>query len=127
MDQGVIDENIKRLANGQRGYLNAMRFLRGSGQYAVPLMISHLRNPQDKELHGPIREALVEMGRSVLAPLCTATESHDPTVLVPVITALGRIKYDVAVPYIVRAATDPKAGNKVRTAAERALQDLNQN
>jgi hypothetical protein len=124
MDPAFIEEQIKRLAAGERGYQNALRLLRQSGQYAVPFMIVHLRNPQEQELHGPIRRAMIDLGRSALSPLCTATESKDPTVLVPVITVLGEIGYDIAVPYLVRAATEPGAENQVRAAADRALERL---
>lgn len=124
LDQGFIEEQIKRLGSGERGYQNAMRLLRQSGQYSVPLMVAYLRNPQQQELHGPIRRALIDLGRSALSPLVAATDARDPIVLVPVVTVLGEIGYDVAVPYLVKAGTDPLAENQVRSAVDRALSRL---
>jgi hypothetical protein len=121
LDQAFIDQQIQRLATGERGYQNAIHLLRQSGQYAVPRMIDYLRDPQRQELHNPIRRALVDLGRSALSPLVAATDAKDPAVLVPVIKVLGDIGYDVAVPYLVKVGTEPDAERGVRNAADSAL------
>ena len=69
LNQQFIEENVKRLGSGERGYQNAMRLLRQSGQYAVPLMVRYLRDPAKAELHRPIRNALVDLGRVSLNPV----------------------------------------------------------
>ena len=127
LDQAFIDQQIKRLATGERGFQNAMHLLQQSGQYAVPRMIDYLRDPQQQELHNPIRRALVQMRRSALSPLVAATDSKDPAVLVPVIKALGDIGYPDAIPYIVKAGTEPDVQRGVRNAADAALGALKHN
>jgi len=126
-DQQFIEDTIKRLGGGRRGYENALQILRESGEYSVPLMLRYLRDPKQQELHAPIRDALRDFGRTSLSPLVAATDARDVRVLIPVLTVLGDIGYDVAVPYIIKAGTEPNAPNSVRVAADRALAKLNFN
>lgn len=126
MDQKFIGETIERLGDNERAYRNALQRLRQSGQFAVPMMLRYLRDPAKRELHGPIRNALVDLGRLVLSPLLAATETRDNNLLIPVISVLGQIHYDIAKPYLVRAATDPAAPESVRIAVDRALKEMGQ-
>ncbi len=61
-DPKYIEENIQRLGNGERAFMNAVTRLRESGELAVPQMIEDLKDPAKAELHEPIRRGLVALG-----------------------------------------------------------------
>jgi hypothetical protein len=124
MNQEFIQQQIDHLGDNERAYRNSVGRLRQSGQYAVPMMLRYLRDPAKQQLHGPIRNALRDLGRAALSPLLAATDTRDPNLLIPVVTVLGDIGYDAAVPYLVRAGTEPNAPDSVRIAVDKALQRL---
>ncbi len=123
-DQAYIEENIKRLIVNERAYETAVSRLRNSGELAVPLMVSYLRNPERSLYHGSIRRALTDMGKSALSPLLAATEMKDQRVLPVIVTILGDLGYDPAVPYLLRVAASPDSASSVRSAAAAALAKL---
>jgi hypothetical protein len=124
-DPKYIEENIQRLASGERGYLYAIEQLRASGELAVPQMIADLRDASKPDLHEPIRRALIEMGRVALNPLLATTSmTGNDTALITVISALTQMGYDISVPYIDRLREDPKQSSAVRAAADSALQQM---
>ena len=124
-DAKYIDENIQRLAGGQRAFMTAVVRLRESGDLAVPQMIQYLKDPAKAEFHDPIRRALVALGRSVLNPLLAATSlTGNDQALMSVISALADIGYDAAVPYLTRLKDDPKQSSAIHAAAESALTQL---
>ena len=109
---------------GER-YYDRVEQLKTSGELAVPVMLNYLRDPSKRELQVPIRSALKDMGVKSLNPLLAATDMKDPVVLPWVISALGDLGYDNAVPYLVRilkASDTPKA---IQEAASSALLRLN--
>lgn len=124
-DQGYVETQIKRLGTGERAYLLGVGQLRESGELAVPLMVAYLQNPQHAALHGPIRRALRDLGRSAVGPLVAATEiQKDTETLLVVVDTLGAIGYDAAVPYLKRLAESPDKPASVKQAASAALARL---
>ena len=123
-DQAFIEDNIRRLIVNERAYTLAVGRLRQSGELAVPLMLSYLRSPERAEFHGAIRRALTDMGKSALSPLLASTQMKDTAVLATVVTILGDMGYEPAVPYLLRLASNPETGSSVRTAAAAALAKL---
>lgn len=123
-DQSFIEDNIRRLIVNERAYTLAVGRLRQSGELAVPLMIAYLRSPERVEYHGAIRRALTDMGKSALSPLLAATEMKDDAVLTTIVTVLGDMGYEPAVPYLLRLSSSPDVGSSVRTAAAIALTKL---
>src|SRR5207247_5342694 len=86
---GLIETQVQRLGGGPRAYALAVEQLKTSGELAVPVMLSYLRDPSKRELQVPIRNALRDMGVQALNPLLAATEMKDPVVLPWVISAVG--------------------------------------
>lgn len=118
-----IQSNIDRLAVNARAYGLAMVQLRESGELAVPLMLEVLKDPSKAAQHGAVRRAIVDLGRYALNPLVAATETKDLQQLEMVITLLGNLGYDAAVPYLVRI-NESGPTDTIRAAADRALEQI---
>ena len=97
-DKAYIEENIARLGNGERAYINGVSRLRDSGELAVPYLIGALQDPGKAPIHDSIRRALVDLGRLALSPLLASTEMKDETTLITVIGVLQQIGYETSVP-----------------------------
>src|SRR5687768_16046804 len=76
-----VAEQLERLNGGALAYRNALEQLRNSAEYAVPVMIRYLTDPQKAQFHADIRRAMRDLGVDMLNPLWAATEMEDPQVL----------------------------------------------
>ena len=123
-DKNYIEENINHLADSERAYLNHLKYLRESGELAVPALLSALQDPARAPLHDAVRRALVDLGRPILSPLLAATEMKDETTLITVIGVLQQIGYDTSVPYLTRLSQDSGRSSTVRAAATNALKAM---
>lgn len=123
-DLSYIEQNIQRLSVNQRAYTLALGRLRESGELAVPLMLDYLRDSSKREYQPAIRRALRDMGRLVLNPLCAATFMNDSQTLTTIVSILGDIGYDDAVPYLARLANGKDVSEGVRSAAAQALANM---
>lgn len=119
-----IEQHIQRLSGGERAYGLAINRLRESGELAVPFMIDYLRDPSKGQHHAAIRRALRDLGRLSVMPLVSATQMQDPTTLTTVVTLLGEVGYDAALPYLARLAQSEQTPGTVKTAAAAAMQRL---
>lgn len=122
-DPAFIAEQIERLNKGALAYRNGLAQLRNSGEYAVPVMIQYLRNPEQAEFHADIRRAMIDLGRDMLPPLLAATRMEDERVLASLLLVLGELRYDAAVPFLLEAK-ETSQSQSVQTAANRALQTI---
>ena len=123
-DPKYIEQNIQLLSTNQRGYDIAIERLRDSGQLAVPMMIDYLRDPSKSEYQGAIRRALRGLGLEAVNPLLAATEMKEEGALMDVVSALGDIGYDVAVPYLARLLQLDSTPSSVKATAADALRRL---
>ncbi len=124
-DVAFIEANIQRLSVNARAYMLAMEQLRQSGELAVPIMLNYLRDPAKKSQYIAIRSALRDLGQKSLNPLLAATEMKDWTTLLWVVSALGDIGYDNAVPYLVRLYQSKETPEAVKSAVRESLLRLN--
>jgi hypothetical protein len=125
MDVAFIKEQIERLSVNERGYLNGLENLRQSGEIAVPFMIDYLKDGSKAQYHAAIRQALTDMGRSVLNPLVACTEmKNDPGTLISLIDVMANIGYGDEVPYLAKLAGGQDVAPAVKAAATRALQRM---
>lgn len=127
-NQDFIVANIKRLNDGERGYMLGLQQLRNSGELAVPAMINILTSttPQDMQMHDVVGRALYDLGRQALNPLLVATEmSPQNPALTTISRILGKIGYPIAAPYLIALTRNPQASGPVRDAATLGLRDLN--
>lgn len=127
-NQDFILANIKRLNDGERGYMLGMQQLRNSGELAVPAMVNILTStaPEDMQMHDVVERALIDLGREALNPLLVATEMPPQNAALTTIShILGQIGYPIAAPYLLALSHNPQALKTVRDAANSALHDLN--
>lgn len=120
-DPNYIRQTLYEMSASERAYDNNMPRLAESGEVAVKVIIDMLRDPQQQLYHSTCRRALRNLGRKALNPLLAATEMTDYDTLVDVISALGDIDYDVAVPYLARLARAPNVPAAIHTASRNAL------
>ncbi len=80
-------------------------------------MIDDLRDPSKANLHPAVRRGLRDLGLPAVNPLLAATEMKDEPVLMTVVTVLGDLGYDTAVPYLARLARDPATPSDVKDAS----------
>jgi hypothetical protein len=124
-DPAVIKKNVDALtAVNARARAEGLAWLTRAGESAVPEMISRLRDPNLSAQHAPVAEALRAMRGSALSPLLAATEVRDEAVLLPIVRILLDLGYPTEVlPFVVRAAEDPKTSStaKARLQAELAM------
>jgi HEAT repeat protein len=119
-----IADDIQKLGEGQRAYLNATQRLTAAGQFAAPQLLAALNNPEMESLHGPIRRAMVEIGRPMVLPLSTALPGLQPDVQGQVALVLGEIGYPQAIPALAEALADDSTDAAAKRRIENALNDL---
>ncbi|HEX8322642.1 MAG TPA: hypothetical protein VF595_01900, partial [Tepidisphaeraceae bacterium] len=117
------EQNIARLSQGDRPYRLALVQLRESGELAVPPMLDVLKDPSKQAQHGAVRRALVDLGRAALNPLVAATMSNDPAQVEVVVSLLGELGYDSAVPFLARLSEAAPTPN-VKRVADAAMQRI---
>jgi hypothetical protein len=120
-DPNYIRQTIYEMSGSSRAYDNNMPRLAESGEVAVKIIIDMLRDPQQREYHTTCRRILRNLGRKALNPLLAATEMKDYDTLVDVISALGEIDYDVAIPYLARLSRLSNVPDAIHVASRKAL------
>ncbi|MGD0542118.1 MAG: hypothetical protein ABSB33_11415, partial [Tepidisphaeraceae bacterium] len=120
-DPNYIRQTVYEMSVSSRAYDNNMPRLAESGEVAVKIIIDILRDPEQRQYHSTCRRALRDLGRKALNPLLAATEMTDYDALIDVISALGDIDYDVAVPYLARLAKSPDVPTAIHVASRNAL------
>jgi hypothetical protein len=120
-DPDFIRNTIIAMSQGARAYDNNLPRLTNSGELAVKVLIDILRSPQDRQYNATARRALRDLGRKALSPLVAATEMKDYDTLLDVVSALGDLGYDPAIPYLARLAASPEVPDGIHVAARRAL------
>ncbi len=115
-----LQSQVERLGNGGIAYGNAIENLRSSGEYATPVLLSNLFDPNRQELQNPIRRALVDLGLPMVSPLLAALNAEDPQVKAEVMQALGELGYSEAIPYVLEQV-ETNQGQLVQQVGTQAL------
>ena len=123
-DPTRIRENVERLGGPPRAFENALQALKDSGEFAVPYLLQHLRDPAQKDLLRPILRCLPDIDRPALNPLVMALRMKDEATKKYVIEALGKIGYAQAAPYLLQLVEDQQTPADTRQAANAALATL---
>jgi hypothetical protein len=127
-DPKWIGDQVARMSVNQRGAAIGLANLRQSGEFAAPIMVDVLRDPNKRNLHTATRQGLVSLGRQVLNPLVAVLESKDTATLTTIVGVLGDVGYPDAAPYIARVYANNQPGMaEVKSAAGRALAKLGYN
>lgn len=125
-DPYEIVSNIAKLDGTSRAVYHATNRLKASGEHAVPHLIQALQDSGRRPLHAAIIQALPQIGRPAVSPLCIALGMDDNTTKQVLIKALGEIGYPQALPYLAKLAADSKATAEVASAAREAMTALGQ-
>lgn len=121
-DPRHVRKLIQRLNNAD-GHVRraALNDLRNAHESAIGPLIHVFAQPDRRDLHPVVRDALVELGTVSVEPAIGALESPDEAVRAQVMEVLGLLRAQRAVPYLVRPAISPAAGQLERQAAQQAL------
>ncbi len=119
-----IKAEIDKLTGTLRGQFHATERLKEAGEYAVPVMLEYLADPNRPALHSKIIEALVTMGPGIIEPLLAAVTDLPANPRLLVINALGRLDYPQSIPYLKQMIENPKESPTVRAAARAALDSI---
>lgn len=123
-DPYEIVTNIKKLGGSPRMAYNATNRLKNSGEYAIPHLIQALQDSARKNLHPAIIQVIPQIGRGGLNPLVQALGMSDDVTKGILISAIAKIGYKQAVPYLAKLSADSKQSGEVRAAADQALVSL---
>ncbi|MHC5111869.1 MAG: HEAT repeat domain-containing protein [Planctomycetota bacterium] len=121
-----IRENIRKLGGSPQQKYVAMQNLAESGEYAVPALVAVLSDPDRRDLHLPVRDALVQIGKPAVGPLSIALSTDDNYVRDTVIQILGKLGYEHAVPYLRDITVDGNIPQESRAAATAAIDSIAQ-
>jgi len=126
-DPNYIRQTIYEMSQGERAYDNNLPRLSQSGETAIKIVIDILRDSQQIQYHSTCRRLMRDLGRKGLNPLLACTEMKDFDTLIDVISALGDLGYDAAVPYLARLSVAPNVPSGIHVAASNALYHIGLN
>ncbi|MCC6681564.1 MAG: hypothetical protein IT445_11740 [Phycisphaeraceae bacterium] len=119
-----IGDDISKLANGQRPYLNAVERLKSAGQYAAPQLLAVLHDGGQTSLHPYVLQAMVAVGRPLVAPLSEALPQLDPVNQGRIAQVLAEIGYPHPLPYLKQIIDDSATDANARVLARKAYEQL---
>jgi hypothetical protein len=124
-DPRRIEVEIKRLSGTTRGRMMAMERLKDSGEWAVPLMIQALCDPNRTEENAIIRWALPQLGQAAVNPLVVVLQRYqDLGIRLLVLEALSKIGYPSALPYIREVMEESASTPEVKAAGLAAIRTI---
>lgn len=124
--QRIADE-IKRLSGTTRARMIAIERLKDSGEWAVPVMIEALRDPDRADEMAEIRRVLPQLGKSAINPLVVVIQKCvNLNLKIIVLEALGKIGYAHALPYMQETVESDQSLPELKNAALKAIRAIRQ-
>ena len=124
-DRQTIAADVKRLSETTRARMLAVKRLTDSGEWAVPLMIEALRDPDRGDELLNIKWALPQLGKNAVNPLMAVLQHYDDLkIRLIVLNALGEIGYRGALPVIRELADIPESSSELKVAAHAAIRAI---
>jgi len=124
----IIAEEVRRLSTTDRGWLIAVKRLRNAGEYAIPFMldamVDAMSDPSRKEELSDLVRALPEIGRDAIRPLAAALQTNNVALKAQIISALGKISYPQALPYL-KYVIENEASAELRAMAQQSIRQIN--
>ena len=125
IDAERIAAEVKRLSSTTRGRMLAMRRLKDSGQWAVPVMIEALRDQTRTDEFAVISHALPQLGQAAVNPLVVVLQQcRELNVRLIVLEALGKIGYHSAAPYVREIIENEPSDLELKNAALTAFRGI---
>jgi hypothetical protein len=118
-----IQESIQMLLGGQRSVFLGRERLIEAGEYAVPYMLTALRERGNPILKAELMQTLRAMGGRAVVPLSEALPDLEPELQERLAGVLGEIGYPTSVPALYKALIGTN-NNAVRQALRRALERI---
>lgn len=119
-----ITQDIQRLGQGARANRNAIERLRSAGPYAAPALLNALLEESKKDLHPYVLEAMVSIGRPIVAPLTAALDRLEPVQQGQIAQVLAEIGYPRALPVLKKVIENPKTDPSAKVIATAAFNQL---
>jgi len=119
-----ITSDIQALGQGARASRNATERLRAAGPYAAPALLNALLEEKNRNLHPYILEAMVSIGRPLVAPLTAALDKLEPVQQAQVAQVLAEIGYPRALPVLKLVIENPRTDAAARATATTAYNQL---
>jgi hypothetical protein len=99
-DAKIITGEIKKLSGNSHEQVAALRFLKNSGEYAIPFMLDAMADNTRKQELPNIIWALPQIGKDAIRPLTAALQTKNNAVKAEIIRALGKIGYPQSLAYL---------------------------
>lgn len=119
-----ITEDIQKLGQGARANRNAIERLGSAGPYAAPALLNTLFEESQKDLHPYVLEAMVSIGRPIVAPLTAALDHLEPVQQGQIAQVLAEIGYPRALPVLKKVIENPKTDPSAKVIATSAYNQL---
>lgn len=123
-DPQRIMRDIDLLAQGRRPNAEATRRLQVAGQYAAPLLLETLIDPNRENLHPYVINAMIAVGRDIVYPLCIALPDLEPTAMSHLARVLAEVGYPQALPYLKEVMENPRTDPDVRRVVDAAYRRI---
>lgn len=122
-----IAADIENLGSGQRAFTNAVERLSAAGQFAAPQLLAALSDRGKADMHSQIMQAMIDIGRPMVAPLSVALPKLNPVTQTQVARVLAEIGYPQAIPALREVMDNPQADASASAAAAAAVNILAEN
>ena len=120
-----IHKEVEMLAGTTRERMLALKRLQDSGEWAVPIMIEVLCDPDRKDEYSVIRWAMPQLGQPAVNPLLVVLQRcRDLNVRLIVLDVLGKIGYRRSLAYIQQVIEDEKSTLELKNAALSAFDTI---
>lgn len=122
-----IAADIESLSKGQRAFTNAVERLSAAGQFAAPQLLAALADRANADTHSQIMQAMIDIGRPMVAPLSVALPQLNPVTQSQVARVLAEIGYPQAIPALREVMDNPATDATASEAAAAAVNVLSEN
>jgi hypothetical protein len=123
IDPAIIRQEIKKLSTTDRARVAAQGRLKNAGEYAIPLMIEALEDPDREDEFVNIVGTLPKIGRDAIRPLATALATDNISVRLEIVRALGDIGYSQSLAYL-KYVLENDSGDNMKEAATIAIMKI---
>ena len=122
-DAKIIIAEIKKLSGNSHEQVAAVRFLKNSGEYAIPFMLDAMADNARKQELPNIIWALPQIGKDAIRPLTTALQTKNNSVKAEIIRALGKIGYPQSLAYL-KYAVEKDESIEIKTLASQSISEI---
>jgi len=120
----IVAEEVRRLSTTDRGWFIAVERLRNAGEYAIPFMLDAMSDASRENEWPYIVRALPQVGKDAIRPLAAALQTDNVPLKAEILTALGKISYPQALPYLKYVIENDDSA-ELRGLAQSSIRQIN--